>query len=93
MCDCKQKTERRLVEALAEPDQLPKGAERIEARLTGYAMMLEGNAMRYRQVMEIEVQYLAPVKTGGLKSKKQKLSMAANYCMFCGEKYDNEEVQ
>lgn len=93
MCDCKQNTERRLVEALSEPGQLPKGAERVEARLTGYAVMVEGNTMRYRQVMEIDVQYRVPVKTGGLKTKKQKLSMAANYCMFCGEKYNKDTDQ
>ncbi|MEO8641887.1 hypothetical protein [Pseudomonas sp.] len=88
MCNCKQDTESRLVEALAEPDQLPEGATKISARLTGYAMMLGENLMRFRQVMPIEVEFQLPTKAGVMKLKKQKMSMTANYCMFCGEKYE-----
>lgn len=88
MCDCKQDIERRLVESLAEPDQLPEGASDISARLSGYALMFGGNVMRFRQVMSIEVQFQASTKAGAMKLKKQKMSMSANFCMFCGEKYD-----
>ena len=89
MCNCKQDTERRLIEALSEPEQLPEGAINISARLTGYAMMLEeGRTMRYRQVMPIDVEFQAPTKAGAMKIKKQKMSMQANYCMFCGTKYE-----
>lgn len=86
MCDCKKQTERRIAEALAEPGQLPKGSERIEARLSGYVFTVDPAVVR--QAMDVEVQYLAPNKAGSLTIKKTKLSMVASYCMFCGGKYE-----
>ena len=31
------------------------------------------------------------VADGEMKGKKKSMSMLANYCMFCGEKYDKDE--
>lgn len=89
MCNCRQETERRLLEAL--PDQLPEGHQNLSARLTGYALMLGEGLMVSRQIMPIEVTYQAPTKAGVMKDKKQSMSMQANFCMFCGEKYDKDE--
>jgi hypothetical protein len=88
MCNCKQETEAGLAEAL--PDQLPEGHEGLSARLTGYAMMIGDGVMHLRQVMPIAVTYRAPTKAGVMKEKKQSMSMQANYCMFCGEKYEKD---
>ncbi|MEB0078050.1 hypothetical protein QN386_22405 [Pseudomonas sp. CCI3.2] len=90
MCDCKSKNEARLIEAL--PDQLPDGATSINAKLTGYALMFgDGNAA-YRQVMPIDITFKLATKAGVIKDKKQSMSLTANYCMFCGEKYDKAEA-
>jgi hypothetical protein len=89
MCNCRQETEARLLEAL--PETLPKGHKNLSARLTGYALMFGGGEMQSRQIMPIEVTYQAPTKAGVMKDKKQSMSMQANYCMFCGEKYDKDE--
>ena len=91
MCDCRQKTERRLLEAL--PAQLPEGHKNLSARLTGYAIMLGDGVMASRQVMPIDITYQAPNRAGVMKDKKQSMSMQANYCMFCGEKYDKDEPE
>lgn len=88
MCNCRQETEARLLESL--PEQLPKGIEGLKASLQGYALMFNGTAFSSCQVMPIEVTYRAPTKAGVMKNKKQSISMKANYCMFCGEKYLQE---
>lgn len=89
MCTCKQDTEARLLEAL--PAELPEGFKGLSARLTGYAMFFGGNQAQFKQVMPIEVTYQAPTKAGVMKDKKKSMSMLANFCMFCGEKYDKDE--
>lgn len=86
MCECRQKNEARLLEAI--PTQLPEGATDIGARLQGYALMMGDGVMTSRQVMPFEVTYKLPTKAGVIKDKKQSMSLTANYCMFCGEKYD-----
>jgi hypothetical protein len=89
MCTCKQDTEARLLEAL--PAELPEGFKGLSARLTGYAMMFGGQRAQFKQVMPIEVTFQVPTKAGVMKDKKRSMSMLANYCMFCGEKYDKDE--
>lgn len=91
MCNCRKETEARLLEAL--PEQLPAGHKNLSARLTGYALMFSDGAMQSCQVMPIEVTYQAPTKAGVMKDKKQSMSMKANFCMFCGEKYDKDEPE
>ncbi|WP_405120787.1 hypothetical protein [Pseudomonas leptonychotis] len=44
--------------------------------------------MTSRQIMPIGITYQAPTKGGVMKDKKMKMSMAASFCMFCGEKYE-----
>ncbi|WP_156162094.1 hypothetical protein [Pseudomonas sp. MRSN 12121] len=80
-----------MLEAL--PERLPEGHKNLSARLTGYALMFCDGKMQSRQVMPIEVAYQAPTKAGGMKDKKQSMSMQANYCMFCGEKYNKDADQ
>ncbi|MNR62045.1 hypothetical protein D3C85_1839540 [compost metagenome] len=46
-----------------------------------------------RQVMPIDITYRAPNKAGVMKDKKQSMSMQANFCMLCGEKYDKNEPE
>jgi hypothetical protein len=91
MCECKQKNEQRLQEAL--PEQLPAGAMNIEARLQGYALMFGDGEMAYRQVMPFEITYQMANRDGVLKDKKKVMSLTANFCMFCGEKYLKDEPQ
>ena len=85
MCNCRQETEARLLESL--PKLLPEGHQNLSARLTGYALMMGNGTMQSRQIMPIDITYQAPTKAGVMKDKRQSMSMQANYCMFCGEKY------
>ena len=79
-----------MLEAL--PAQLPAGHEGLSARLTGYALMMgDGAVAKSRQVMPIDIEYRALTRAGVMKTKKQSMSMMANYCMFCGEKYEKDE--
>jgi hypothetical protein len=89
MCDCRQKTEARLLNAL--PEQLPKDHANLRVSLAGYALMMGTGTAQSRQVMPIDITYQAPTKAGVMKEKKQKMSMMANYCMFCGEPYEKVE--
>jgi hypothetical protein len=91
MCNCRQETEARLLEHL--PAQLPECHKNLSARLTGYALMFGDGKMQSRQVMPIDITYQAPTKAGVMKDKKKSMSMQANYCMFCGEKYDRDEPE
>ncbi|WP_152545508.1 hypothetical protein [Pseudomonas chlororaphis] len=63
----------------------------MSARLAGYALMFSDGVMQSCQIMQIEVTYQAPTRAGVMKEKRQLMSMKANYCMFCGEKYDKDE--
>lgn len=90
MCNCRQETEARLLKAI--PEQLPKGHAGLSVRLTGYALMMDGGVAKSRQVMPIEITYQAPTRAGVMRDKKQSMSMVANFCMFCGEKYEKDSV-
>jgi hypothetical protein len=85
MCDCRNRIESKLREDL--PAQLPEGHKDLGVRLEGYALMMGEGVMRSRQIMPIEITYQAPTKAGVMKARKQTMSMAASYCMFCGERY------
>lgn len=84
MCNCKQETEHRLLESL--PAQLPEGAQDLRVSLGGYAVVLETGG--YRQSLPIEINYKLPTKGCSLRVKRSTMNMLANYCMFCGVKYE-----
>ena len=54
--------------------------------------MMDGGVAKSRQVMPIEITYQAPTRAGVMRDKKQSMSMVANFCMFCGEKYEKDSV-
>ena len=74
----------------ALPGQLPEGHTDLRVSLTGYALMMGDGGAKSRQVMPISIEFRAPTRAGAMKDKKQSMSMVANFCMFCGEKYDKE---
>lgn len=89
MCDCRKQTELRLIDAVSQT--LPEGHEALCVRLDGYALMMGEGVAKSRQVMPISITYRAPTRAGVMKDKKQSMSMMANYCMFCGEKYEDAQ--
>lgn len=86
MCNCRVETEARLMKAI--PEQLPEGHRNLRVSLGGYALIMGESGAQSRQVMPIAITYEAPNRAGAMKDKKQSMSMMANYCMFCGEKYE-----
>ncbi|AYN94397.1 hypothetical protein EAW52_10715 [Pseudomonas sp. LTJR-52] len=92
MCTCKSDNEKRLTDHVAK--QLPEGAKNLSVRLTGYSLCITNGEMKALQTMPVEIEYDAPVKKspGSFKPKKQKSFLAARYCMFCGEAYEQAEA-
>ena len=84
MCDCRRKTEQRLLERFKQ--QHPE-AKNHTATLSGYAIVFEGGNAITKGCMPIELEASFPLKKGGDKDKKTKSSLLFNYCPFCGEKY------
>ncbi|WP_223507792.1 hypothetical protein [Pseudomonas sp. BF-B-25] len=75
----------------ALPEQLPKDHKNLRVSLGGYALMMGEGIAQSRQVMPIDIYFSAPTRGGVFKDKKQTMNMMANYCMFCGVKYDKDE--
>lgn len=84
MCNCKQDIETRLTARVAE--QKPQ-VQNIRVALGGYTFPISDTLglMPARPTLPIEVRFQAPKKAGGLKDVKESISMAANFCPFCGE--------
>lgn len=89
MCNCHSETTKTLREHVAK--QLPEGAVGLDLELQGYVFSLGGaDGINHRAAMPVAIEYQAPKKTGGMKTVKQKISMRATFCPFCGVKYDKE---
>jgi len=83
MCECKKNLEQKLNEHYAK--QMPEAKE-LEVKLTGYAFVIEGNAMRQKPVMPVEIRHTVTAKkTGTTKRKIEESSMTFSFCPFCGE--------
>lgn len=92
MCDCRSDIEKRLLERVK--GKIPEGSKNLEVSLGGCAFLFgEDGGLDMKNVMPINIEYQAPVKRqpGTFKTKKQKMNMTDNYCMFCGEKYAKEQ--
>ena len=83
MCDCKTKIEEKVKARIAE--QHPEATE-VLVSLTGYAFVFSDSPVRLKPSAPIEVSYSVPKKSGdGMKKVKDKMSMVASYCPYCGE--------
>lgn len=90
MCKCRSDIEARLVDRIK--DQIPEGSKELSVRLEGYALVFGDDlGLTMKNVLPIKIEYQAPVKKGGFKTKKQTMNMTGNYCMFCGGKYPVKE--
>lgn len=89
MCNCHSETTAKLREHVTA--QLPEGAVGLDLELGGYVFGLGGpDGLSHRAALPVQITYQAPKKTGGMKSVKQKISMRATYCPFCGVKYEKD---
>lgn len=84
MCDCRSKTEERLLARFKE--QAPE-ARNHQVSLGGYGFVLVENRLDSFPYMPIncEAEHLVK-KTGVWKAKKTSQNMMFNFCPFCGEK-------
>lgn len=90
MCDCRAKTEERLLARFKE--QSPEAADH-RVSLTGYALIVTKDmGLVAKGCMPIKASAKFPIKKGGTKEKKIEQNMIFNFCPFCGEKY-SEEIQ
>lgn len=89
MCNCASDVEARAKEKISS--QLPEGSRELQVELEGYAFLL-GSSVSMKNKLNLHVEYEVPKRNGGFARKKQNLSMIGTYCMFCGEKYDKDEV-
>ena len=84
MCNCRKNLEQKLTAHYAA--QMPEAKE-LDVKLTGYAFVIEGNVMKSKPVMPIEIRRTVLVKkTGAEKRKVEKSNMTFIFCPFCGEK-------
>ena len=89
-CNCKHDIETRLTERFKE--QAPE-ARSHAVKLTGYGLMLEGNTLKSKPHMPIELRAIHPLKKGGEKEKTEKSFMVFNFCPFCGVSLKPSEHQ
>lgn len=83
MCDCRKRIEEKLTKFQTE--KMPESKD-VEAKLMGYALMIEGNALISKPCMPIEVRHTVTVKKTGLEKRKvEKSNMTFSFCPFCGE--------
>ena len=84
MCKCRSEIESNLLSRHKEsaPDSRFHTAE-----LKGYGFILSDSGMKEVGQMPIELTSEAPLKKGGFKPKKERMSMFFTFCPFCGEKY------
>lgn len=87
-CNCKQDIEQKLLARVAE--QEPQASD-IKAEIGGYVFLI-GAKVAQKPALPVDVTYQAPKAKGGLKTVKQKLSLTASFCPFCGISLKEEEV-
>jgi len=82
-CNCQTEVTEKLLENFK--DKFPE-AFLHKVNLTSYSLFINGTTGQcgsaYVVYYEAEAEY--PLKKGGLKRKKLKGSIVANYCPFCG---------
>lgn len=89
MCECRENTEKRLVERVR--GQIPAEATGLSVSLEGFALIFGGeDGITMKNYMPVKIEYSAPNRKGNIKLKKESLNMMGNYCMFCGVKYEKE---
>jgi hypothetical protein len=88
MCNCAKTVEDAAKEKIRA--QLPEGSQDFSVELQGYAWLL-GSSVSMKNKLNLHIEYDAPKKKGGFTRKKQDMSMVGNYCMFCGEKYAEDQ--
>ncbi|TQL83106.1 hypothetical protein [Delftia sp. HK171] len=82
MCDCRRKTEERLLARFKE--QAPQ-ARKHQVRLGGYGFVMTGNVLETKPYMPINAEAEHLTKTTGLwKTKKTTQNLMFNFCPFCG---------
>lgn len=89
MCNCRKDIEQRLLNS-AKSDH--PGSTDHTMKLTGYALVCGDDGWSSKQIMPIEGSYTIKTKAGKPVTKKIKASMCANFCMFCGEKYEKDSA-
>lgn len=84
MCDCRSKTEERLLARFKE--QVPE-ARNHQVSLAGYGFVFVENRLDQMPYMPIncEAEHLVK-KTGAWKARKSSQNLMFNFCPFCGEK-------
>lgn len=87
MCNCRNDIEAKLLNRHKDnsPDSRLHTAE-----LTGYGFIITDSGMKEVGQMPIELTCEAPLKKGGFKIKKERMSMFFTFCPFCGEKYKKD---
>ena len=85
MCNCKTDVEKKMTETFRE--QSPE-AHGHKAELTGYVLLIEGNTLKSKGAMNIDMTATYPLKKGGEKVRTLKSNMLFTFCPFCGQKYD-----
>jgi uncharacterized OB-fold protein len=88
MCNCANNVESAAKEKIS--NQLPDGWQDLSVELQGYAFLL-GAQVSMKNKLNLHIEYDAPKKKGGFSRKKQDMAMLGSYCMFCGEKYVEED--
>jgi len=91
MCDCRRKTEERLLARFKE--QTPE-ARNHQASLGGYGFVMTGNVLETKPYMPInaEAEYFVK-KTGLWKTKKTTQNLMFNFCPFCGVSLNKPEPE
>lgn len=86
MCDCQIEVEQKLLERFKE---LAPEAREHKLDLKGYALIF-GKKLQSKAFLPFETSALFPHKKGDFKEIKEKKSLLATFCPFCGVKYDAE---
>ncbi|MCQ4311718.1 hypothetical protein NAV33_07390 [Pseudomonas stutzeri] len=93
MCNCKAEMEEMLAGQIM--GSLPVGAEGLNVQLGGFGLLVGADRqLEHKNQAEITISYQVPAKSGvaEMKTKKQKMMLTGNFCMFCGERYSREHA-
>lgn len=83
MCKCKEDIERRVLEQFKEKHP---AATCHEVEMSGYAIVF-GRGGGLRPAARVDMTAKGVTKGGNEKTLRDKVSVLATYCPFCGEKF------